>query len=415
MSNGKRILVFIILSLGAGLVFFTPCLKFSFYDQMLEVLHLNDVQINMLYSVYGAVNLVMYPISGYLGDKFSTKKMIAAAMFCFGALDIVYSFTTDYRALLVIHALCGVFAAGIFWCPYLKAIRLLGDENMQSKLFGMSEATRGLAQAVVGFAAVWLMGLTASLANGFRNMLWFTSALYILLGVLVIILLPKEEKVSKTAVREQEVSKKGGNVAKVLKNPGTWITVLLIFSGFCFWLLASTFLTTYSVRVLGVSAGTASMLGIVRSYLLVFVAGFGGGWLMDKFTYKGKSYIVIAVASAAVILGIMFSSKLVTFCLILTVVLSLLTSLVRSVYWSVLGQAGIAVEDTGTATGIISLLAYLPESFLTVICGSWITKAEAAGNIETGFTQIFILMIAFCVLMGLAGLLLYRRSKKLGI
>ena len=41
----NRNLVLLILSLIAGLMYLTPLLRFSFYDQMMEALNLTDIQI----------------------------------------------------------------------------------------------------------------------------------------------------------------------------------------------------------------------------------------------------------------------------------------------------------------------------------------------------------------------------------
>lgn len=68
----NRNLVLLILSLIAGLMYLTPLLRFSFYDQMMEALNLTDIQIGTIGSVY-AICIICYPISGILADKFSTK------------------------------------------------------------------------------------------------------------------------------------------------------------------------------------------------------------------------------------------------------------------------------------------------------------------------------------------------------
>ena len=200
---------------------------------------------------------------------------------------------------------------------------------------------------------------------------------------------------------------------EAIKNPGTWITTLMLMSGFCLWLLSNTYLTTYSVRVLGISQELASTLGIIRSYAIVFIAGFGGGWLLDKFTYKGKTFIIIFLSCAGVIAALMSCTQLVVLSIFLTVVLTLITNVIKSTYWSVLGQAGIPVAMTASATGVISFFVFIPESFITVICGSWLRSAEAAGNVASAFSMIFALMIAFAVVGSAAALLLLKRTKKL--
>ena len=50
-------------------------------------------------------------------------------------------------------------------------IRNLGDESVQSKLFGFSEATRGILQTLLGFAFLGIMGAATSTVFGFKAML----------------------------------------------------------------------------------------------------------------------------------------------------------------------------------------------------------------------------------------------------
>ena len=49
--------------------------------------------------------------------------------------------------------------------------------------------------------------------------------------------------------------------------------------------MGNGYLTTYTVQVLNISPSLASTLGIVRSYIIVFLAGFLGGWVLDRFTF----------------------------------------------------------------------------------------------------------------------------------
>ena len=177
------------------------------------------------------------------------------------------------------------------------------------------------------------------------------------------------------------------------------------------WTLGNDYLTIYTVQVLNVSESLASTLGIVRSYIIVILAGFLGGWLLDKFTYKGKGFIVLFSAIAIAIAAVMFSSKVVPVCIGLTLLIAFLANVMKSTYWSVMGQAGIPTKMTALATGFISLIVFLPDMIVPTICGIWIDTAAAAGNIEAGFNKIFILLIAFSLIGIIAGYILMRRTK----
>ena len=88
----NRNLVLLILSLIAGLMYLTPLLRFSFYDQMMEALNLTDIQIGTIGSVYAIFCIICYPISGILADKFSTKKLLIISTFAMSLITVWYCF-----------------------------------------------------------------------------------------------------------------------------------------------------------------------------------------------------------------------------------------------------------------------------------------------------------------------------------
>ena len=91
----NRNLVLLILSLIAGLMYLTPLLRFSFYDQMMEALNLTDIQIGTIGSVYAIFCIICYPISGILADKFSTKKLLIISTFAMSLITVWYCFYLD--------------------------------------------------------------------------------------------------------------------------------------------------------------------------------------------------------------------------------------------------------------------------------------------------------------------------------
>ena len=328
-------------------------------------------------------------------------------------LTIWFAFTTNYIMLIIIHILYGFFSIATLWSAYLTGIRNLGDEKNQSTLFGSSEATRGVIQTLMGFAFLGIMGVAATPVLGFRYVMFLGTGVIAVFLILSLIFLPKGENTTQRESIKSEItqSDKKYTIIDVVKNKGVWVTILVIMCAYISWTLGNGYLTTYTVQVLNVSESLASTLGIVRSYIIVILAGFLGGWLLDKFTYKGKGFIVLFSAIAIAIAAVMFSSKVVPVCIGLTLLIAFLANVMKSTYWSVMGQAGIPTKMTALATGFISFIVFLPDMIVPTICGIWIDTAAAAGNIEAGFNKIFILLIAFSLIGIIAGYILMRRTK----
>lgn len=407
----RNFMIFIILSATVAIAYQIPYLRFTFYDQMMAAMHLNNTQMGVLATAVNLVSTLSYPIGGFLANRFSTRNLISITLAAFVALTVWYAFTTNYILLIVIHVLFGFFSIATLWSAYLNGIRNLGTTENQSTIFGSSEATRGIVQTILGFAFLGIMGAAASPAIGFRSLLLVGAGITGIFFILALIFLPKNTKSNDT--NKEEVTEVNFSLMDVLKNKGVWITIFLLMGAFMTWSLGNGYLTTYTVQVLQVSPSLATTLGIIRSYIIVFVAGFLGGFVLDKFTYKGKAFIIMLTLIVASILAVMFTSKVVPLCIGLTLFIAFIANVVKSTYWSTMDQAGIPVKMTPIATGIISFIAFIPDFVVSPICGAWLDAATASGNIAFGFTKIFIMMIGFCILGIIFSILLVKRTKDL--
>lgn len=94
-------------------------------------------------------------------------------------------------------------------------------------------------------------------------------------------------------------------------------------------------------------------------------------------------------------------------------VLAFIVNVLKSTYWSTLEQAGIPVNMTPLATGIISFIAFMPDFILPPFCGVLLDQAAAAGNIAHGFNLLFLILMAFSAMGVVASLLLTRRTQQI--
>ena len=405
----RKWMIFIILSATVAIAYQLPYLRYTFYDQMMAALQLNDVQMGVLASAVSIASTISYPIGGFLANRFSMRSLINLTLAAFVVLTVAFAFTTNYIFLIGIHVLYGFFGIATLWSAYLVGIRSLGDESVQSKLFGFSEATRGILQTLLGFAFLAIMGVAATPIIGFKTMLIVGAVVTGIFLVLGFIFLPKTEKEEKSEVAAEDKV----TILDVVKNPGVWITIIILICAYSCWSFGNGYLTTYTVRVGGLSESTASTLGMIRSYVIVFVAGFFGGWFLDRFTYKGKAFIGLFSLSAAGFVLIMFTAKALAISICLTLLLAFIANIMKATYWSVMGQAGIPAKMTALATGFISLIIFLPDAVLPTIIGTWLSNAEAAGNIAAGFDKIFIMLAVFAIVGIIGSLLLVKRTKSI--
>ena len=409
----NRNLVLLILSLIAGLMYLTPLLRFSFYDQMMEALNLTDIQIGTIGSVYAIFCIICYPISGILADKFSTKKLLIISTFAMSLITVWYCFLPGYISLIIIHALYGIFSIATFWSPYLKAVRQLGSESEQGRLYGISEGLRGIGQTVVATICLFVVASFASISIGFSILLIINAVVFILLMLAVMFIIPNDTVENNGEEKSEKSASVVGIISKSLTSSSTWICIFVIMSGYTLWCTANGYIGTYCTRVLGISANMSSTLSIIRSYVIVFLAGFTGGFIIDKFKTKGQGMMLVFLAATISVSAILLTSKITAICIIVTIVLAYIVNVIKSTYWSILGDAGIPVESTGIATGIISLIALSPDMFVPIIISRFITYGENIGNIKLGFDLMLIWILVWSILGIVSGIILKRRKEKI--
>ena len=416
--KGKNIVVFIVLAAAVALAYQLPYLRYNFYQQMMDGLLLDDAQIGIIGSAVNLVNTLCYPIGGILADKFKTKTLIVITLASFTLLSVWYAFATGFVMLFIIHVLFAFFGIATLWSAYLNAVRGLADEENQSKVFGWNEGTRGIIQFVVSLAIVALMGIAVNAAQGFTYVMLFAAGVSAVFLVLAIIFMDggkKDGGESKSAAVEQ----KKYTIGDVLKNPGVWIVTFLIMFAYFFWTVGNSYLSQYTVDVLGLDAATASTIGTVRTYLIVAIAGLIGGVLLDKFPYKGRSFIVLLALDIVLVIGVMFTGSQLMLCVALTICVAFISNIMKTTYWSTMGEAGIPAAMTPLATGIISFICFIPDWIYPALFGGWLADARAADGGVAGaavagvYTNIFIILIVFGILGMVMAFIHWKRAQKL--
>jgi len=325
-----------------------------------------------------------------------------------------YSTYPGYQSLVVIHALYGVFSVWTFWSPYLKAVRNLGPEEEQGRLFGMSEGLRGVAQTAVASACLWALSMFATVTAGFRVMLFINAGVFAFLMLAVIVIVPDIDKQGEA--QNIAADKKNKDIKKIilstLKSSATWICIFLIMCGYTLWNTVNGYAGAYCTDVLHISENLSSTLSIFRSFLIVPIAGFTGGFFMDKLSSKGKGMFFAFLAVGLCVAAIFLTTQMVVLCAVLTILLGYFVNVVKATYWSTMGEAGIPLATTGMATGVISLIALTPDIFTPKVISIFLDYGEKQGNIELGYNLMLLWCVVWAGLGIVSALILKRRANR---
>lgn len=401
ITKGKRNFLVMLLSFMVGMIYFIPYIRISFYDQTIAALQLTNSQMGVLGSVYGTLAIFCYAVGGILAQKFSPRILIAVSLAGTGAASLWQAAFPSYEQLIIIYCLYAVFTTATLWSPYITLMRSFGTDAEQGRLFGISESLRSVVSAIVGFVFIWIFSLFPNEMGGYRAILIIAAIIYFVFAVLAIIFFPASVKSEK----KEKASR--GSILAAMKLPGVWLVGLFIF--FCYSLNCggAYYFGTYTTQVLHTSQAVSSGLQILRTYILAIGLGIVGGIIIDKFKYRSR-FLILSLAAAAVASAIMPAlSGHMWVAIIVSVIISGINYMVKSIYYSIMDEALIPRDLTGAASGIISFLAYVPDAFITIMVGVWLDQDPVGG-----FNKLFFFMALCGVAAIICAVLINRRYIK---
>lgn len=405
-SKWTKWIGFIILTLTAGIIYRAPYLKSVFYTPMQETFNLTNTEIAPLMSVYSLTKTILYIPGGILVDRFDNRKMLTFSLAGEAVLTFIYATIPSLAVLKAIQFLYAVVNV-IFWCAFVKAVRMFGSEKEQGSVFGYSEGIRAAASLIINFAALAIMSSMEknAAAHPLSGVLNLYAIVYALLAVAIWFIIPKGTGRSNEA--EHATLK---DYLAVLKVPAVWLVSLLVCFAYSVQ-VASEYTTKYLNDIMGMTAVAAGVVATIRSYGIGLFAAPIVGKITDKATSYSKSCIVLLICEIVLTLGLILipsNPSAVTLCIVLVLIFAAAMYSLRGVYYATMGEAGVPVAMTATATGIISVIGYLPDTFMNLLIGDKLDKYPG----PAGYKYIFIYMIVFAVLAIGVALIISKMAKK---
>ncbi|MBQ6214513.1 MAG: MFS transporter [Oscillospiraceae bacterium] len=404
-STWSKWIGFIILTLSAGIIYRAPYLKSVFYTPMQETFNLTNLEIAGLMSVYSLSKTILYIPGGILVDRFDNRKMLTFSLLGEAILTAVYATIPSLGVLRIIQFLYAVVNV-IFWCAFVKAVRMFGSAKEQGSVFGYSEGIRAAASLIINFVALGIMArMQANMAaHPLSGVLWLYAVVYALMAIALWFVIP-----SGTGNEEGKHATFKDYLA-VLKVPAVWLVSLLVCFAYSVQ-VASEFTTGYLNNVMGMTAVMAGVVATIRSYGIGLFAAPIVGKITDHASSYSRSCIVlllIEIVLTIVLLIIPGQPSYVVLCIIVVLAFAAAMYSLRGVYYATMGEAGVPVAMTATATGIISVIGYLPDTFMNLLIGDKLDKYPGAA----GYKYIFVYMIVFAALAIAVAFLINRIAKK---
>lgn len=274
-----------------------------------ETFGMNNQQWGLINSGALIVATLLYPIWGYLYDRYARAKLLALASLIWGMTTWMNGIVRTFPAFLATRA-----STGIDDSSYPGLYTLVADyfgPSLRGKIYGVLQ----LAQPLGYLLGMILALMIAPMIGGWRSLFYITGTLGLFVAVLIYFFVkdmprgkaePEFEGMTEMATFHFSWKE----AREIFKKKTMWFVFLQGFAGVFPWNVITYFFFAYLEKERGYDAN--GILFTMAPVILVLAAGyFVGGALGDflfKFTKKGR----IIVSSAGVLLGAIFLVLAVT-------------------------------------------------------------------------------------------------------
>ncbi len=401
--TGKQIFTFLIITLSYGIMFRVSYMKNVFYDPMISAFGITNTQLATMTAFYSTTKIFIYVPCGLISDRLGARKSLTFATTLLTVLTFGYAFAHEFWMLCLINA--GLAVANCMQLgAALKIIRSIGSTDGQGRARGMSELMRGVASLLVNFVALGLFSAVEHTSDTpLRPVLIFYGCVYAVFAIFTFIVCPKK-------VSDDEVPPTLRDYLDTLKHPVVWLLAMLTMTAYAFEVCID-YTTPYLTNIMGMSTVIAGVLATIRSFGLSLFCGPVFGFINDKYKSYSRTLLFIFVLQAAV--GIAFictpcDPAFVALGIALTMLAAVGIYGFTSTQWTLLEEVKIPQKVSATAVGIICMIGYTPDIFVSLLIGNRLDNSPG----EEAYKFVFMYAVIFALLALIVTFLVRRIVKK---
>ncbi|MCL2529393.1 MAG: MFS transporter [Coriobacteriia bacterium] len=401
LSKGRRIFLLCLVSMGSSILYTPVYLKSVFYDPLMEAIGCTNADLGALLAAYSIVAIICYLPAGVVADKVRVRTLSWVGMITTAGLTYWYAMLPSLEVLYAVFIGMGFTTILIWWGTRYKLVRLISSEDSYPSQIGISYSVYGAAGLVVGLINTAIVSAIASAAQSISVVLAFIATLILIIGILSFLFIPKFEG-------EIQKESKGFSLRETLKafkNPGViWAAIAMFFIYAVYQ--GVTYTTPFMTACFAAPIALVSIVGLIRTYGIGLLAGPAAGGLARLLKSPSKAIMIFLIASLVVLAAFLVlphDAAMLMAVAALIVVVGFVSYGCFSIGSSTLTEAKVPLPIFGTATGLLSVVGFLPDAFLHTWFGSLI---DNHGN--DAFNMIFIVLIIFSA-AGLAAAWMVRR------
>ncbi|RXW27319.1 MFS transporter [Enterobacter ludwigii] len=397
------------LVLGGGTIFKLSSMKDVFYVPMQNDWGLTNTQIGLSFTVYTIVQTTGLFLSLYIADRYSKKILLPFGLIGVGLCGLYLSTLPSFTGYLICFAAMAFFADVVYWPVLLKAVRLLGTQEEQGRLFGLLEAGRGVVDVIVASGALFVFVHFGEGKAGMQAGLLYYTFITLMAGVITYFIVDDDHvKNAKGSSANIETLK---GIKHVLTCPNVWLAsfgIFFVYAAYC----GLTYFIPFLKDIYMLPVALVGAYGIINQYALKMVGGPVGGFLADKVARSPTVYLkwtfLISAVAMMLFMQLPHQSMNVYIGMVATLGFGAIIFSQRAIFFAPMDEIGTPRQYAGSAMAFGCIIGYMPAMFAYTLYG-WILD-----NFKgiTGYNYVFSVMIAFSLSGFICSTLLVKRIKK---
>ena len=398
LTSFHRVFLLVLVSIGSSIVYTPAYLQYVFDKPLGKALIASGVAtqesvattMGTLLSAYSWTALICYLPSGIIADRIRVRTLAWVGFGSTALLVYWYAFFPSYTLLIGLFVAMGVTTILIWWGIRFKLVRLVSEEDAYSRNIGISYGLYGLVGLLLGFLNAWIISLLSGQGDviPMRAVLIVLGSVIMVLALLSFLFIPKFEG-------EFGSGDEGFNfkqLGQVLSNPVVWLAAATLFFVYFFYTGVNQ-TTGYMDNVMKLAPGIVLVVGSVRTYGVSLVSAPVFGAVATKLGSPSK---VIGTGSVVVMIGLAVfaflpaQASLAYVAVAMAILLAFIANGVFGICSSQLTEGKVPVSVFGTATGLLSVIGFLPDTFSYIWFGS--IRDAHQDNASVAYNQIFLIL-----------------------
>lgn len=401
-SRLRRIATMLALVVGGEAIFGLPFHIARFFrPTLLAAFGLNNTELGALFSAYGVVAMISYFPGGPLADKFSARRLMTLSLLLTAGTGFYMATLPGMVGLTLVFAFFGCTTILLFWAAMIRATRDWGGADAQGTAFGLLDGGRGLFAVVLAQLALipfgWAFEGDPTNATDEQRLLAIRTLIYIyttstfIAAIFVWFAVPERRSAGGAAKFELK------HIGQAFRLPSVWVQGLLVICAYTAY-KGTDFYSLYAFQVYGLNEVDGAQLSVIATWTRP-VAAVGAGLLANKISptraAQGCFSLLIVGYLSFVFVPVDKSVPIVMWINVIATCGAIFG--LRGVYFAIMEEVDIPPLITGTAVGLISVIGFTPDIFVSP-AGGWLIDRNPG---EVGFGHMFIALTVFSVI-GLA-------------